>query len=257
MDKVSVVVPVYNVEPFIEDTIRSVVAQTYREWELILVDDCSTDGSLEVIKRAKEQLVSHCQIQEEQIKLILLETNQGAYNARNVGVANAAGQYLCFLDSDDLWKPNKLSRQLEFMNTNQAAFSFTSYEFADEDGVGTGKVANVPKTLYYKQALKNTIIFTSTVMFDLTKIDRALLQMPDIPSEDTATWWTILNSGVMAHGLDEVLTLYRRSKGTLSSNKWKAICRVWTLYRTIAKLNCFQSAYYFCHYSIRATIRRL
>ncbi len=257
MDKISVVIPVYNVEKFIKETISSVVDQTYENWELILVDDCSTDQSRLVIQSFCEELIWQNRIQPNQIRYIQLEQNKGAYYARNIGVKEAKGSYLCFLDSDDLWEKDKLSHQIEFMKNAQIAFSFTSYEFADEEGNGTGKVAKVPKTLYYKQALKNTIIFTSTVMFDLNQIHKELIQMPNSPSEDTATWWTILKSGYQAYGLDEVLTFYRRSKGTLSSNKWQAICRIWNLYRKIAELNVIQSAYYFCHYSIRATIRRL
>ncbi len=256
-DIVSIVIPVYNVEAFICDTISSVVNQTYQDWELILVDDCSTDQSMSIVNTYREELLGQKRIEMEQIHTISLEQNKGAYYARNIGVNEAKGRYICFLDSDDLWKPEKLNLQIEFMKETKAAFSFTAYEFADEGGNGTGKVANVPKTLYYKQALKNTIIFTSTVMFDLTKISKESIQMPNIPSEDTATWWTILKSGYQAYGLDEVLTFYRRSKGTLSSNKWQAICRIWNLYRKIAELNVIQSAYYFCHYSIRATIRRL
>lgn len=257
MDKISIIVPVFNVDKFIKKTMDSVIHQTYENWELILVDDCSVDQSAVIIKNYRDELLSLNRIKEDQVRYVLLRENKGAYNARNVGVNEAKGRYLCFLDSDDLWKPEKLNLQIEFMKETGAAFSFTSYEFADEEGNGTGKVAKVPKTLYYKQALKNTIIFTSTVMFDLNQIRKELIQMPNIPSEDTATWWTILKSGYQAYGLDEVLTFYRRSKGTLSSNKWQAICRIWNLYRKIAELNVIQSAYYFCHYSIRATIRRL
>jgi len=108
-----------------------------------------------------------------------------------------------------------------------------------------------------KDALKNTTIFTSTVMLDRTKIEPELIKMPNIKSEDTATWWNILMNGHTAYGLNEVLVTYRRSSGTLSSNKLYAIKRIWVLYRRIAGLSVIKSCYYFCHWAVTAVIRRI
>ena len=214
MDKlVSIIVPVYNVEGFISETMESVVNQTYPCWELLLVEDGSSDGTAAVI----EEYVS--QRKEERIRLIRQPSNMGAARARNRGLQEARGRYIAYLDADDLWMPRKLELQLAFMESRGAAFAFTGYEFADENARGTGKVVRVPQTLSYRQALSNTTIFTTTVMFDTEKISRELLEMPVMKSEDTALWWKVLRNGYTAWGLDENLALYRRAGKTLSSNK--------------------------------------
>lgn len=246
---VSIVIPVHNAEKFISDTVASVRSQTHTEWELILVDDGSSDGSLELIKEYESKY--------ENIRVVHLEKSQGAANARNAGNKVAKGRYLCFLDADDLWDPEKLERQIRFMDEQDAAFSYTNYEFADEDGVGIKKIVSVPESLTYKQALRNTTIFTSTVMFDLDKLPRELTMMPNVPSEDTATWWQVLRNGYKAYGLKRSLTIYRRSGHTLSSNKLEAIKRAWNLYRNVEKLSLFKSCICFTCYAFHAVWRRL
>ncbi len=244
---VSIIVPVYNAAKCIEDTILSIKSQTFSDWELILVDDCSSDSSMTIAERYLSDTVH----------MIKLDKGSGAAYARNKGVEQAKGRYITFLDADDLWSPEKLEHQIAFMEENGCAFCFTGYEFADENGVGVQKIVRVPAKLNYRAALKNTTIFTSTVMFDMTKISKELIQMPEVESEDTATWWKILRNGYVAHGLDEALTLYRRSMGTLSSNKVIAIKRIWNLYRNVEKLSVIKSAYCFCFYAVRAVIRRI
>lgn len=246
---VSIVVPIYNSERFISATIDTVEKQTYENWELILVDDCSKDNSIKVIQ---ERIKNN-----NKIKLIKLQKNSGAAIARNVGIKNSSGQFIAFLDADDLWEDEKLRRQINFMNDNEYAFSFTGYEFADEYGFGNGKVVKVPFKMNYKQALKNTTIFTSTVMFNLEKISKDEVYFENIKSEDTATWWRVLKSGYLAYGLNEKLSYYRRTKGTLSSNKFEAIKRIWNLYRNQEKLNIFYSFYNFCFYALNAVKRRI
>lgn len=246
---ISIIVPVYNAEKFIAETMNSVLAQTYKDWELLLVDDCSKDRSREIITQYMEK--------DGRIRGIFQETNQGAAAARNRGISEATGRYIAFLDADDLWIPNKLELELLFMEKNELAFVFTGYEFADESGRGTGKIVHVPKSLNYRQALKNTTIFTSTVLFDTEKMDLDLIRMPLVKSEDTATWWRILKCGHTAYGLNENLTLYRRSSNTLSSNKGEAIKRIWNLYRNVEHLSFIYSAYNFVFYAIRAVMRRV
>ena len=143
------------------------------------------------------------------------------------------------------------------MKAHGAGFVFSGYEFADEAGRGTGKVVRVPQRLCYREALKNTTIFTSTVLFDTEKIPRELIRMPLVKSEDTATWWNILRNGHTAYGLDENLVLYRRSTNTLSSNKIEAIRRIWNLYRRVEKLSLPYSMYNFVFYAARAVLRRV
>ena len=248
---VSIIVPVYNARKFIRETLDSVMAQTYPSWELLLIEDVSTDGTAAVIEeyvREKE---------EQRIRLIRQPENRGAARARNRGLEEAKGRYIAYLDADDLWEPEKLQHQLLFMEKNEAAFCFTGYEFADECGVGTGKVVRVPETLNYRQALGNTTIFTTTVMFDTEKIPKEMLEMPVMKSEDTALWWRILRNGYTAYGLDENLVRYRRPGKSLSSNKLEAIRRIWNLYRRAEGMSIPASVWHFCFWALRAVKRRV
>lgn len=246
---VSIVVPVYNAERYIEETIKTVLNQTYTNWELILIDDKSTDKSVELITPYLKK--------DKRIKLLKNKTNLHAALTRNRGIDIAKGKYIAFLDADDLWMPTKLTKQIDFMTKKRCAFSYTGYEFADATGIPNGKKVYVPTTLTYKQALKNTTISTITVMFDMTQLSKTDIHMPNVKSEDTATWWRILRKINHAYGLNEILSIYRRSGSTLSSNKLQAVRRTWLLYRKSEKLNIFISIYYFFHYVLNATIRRI
>lgn len=246
-DLISIIVPVYNSEKFIENTIESVINQTYDSWELILVNDCSTDKSEEIIKKYIN----------DKIKLINLERNSGAAVARNKGIEVANGKYIAFLDSDDVWKKEKLEKQINFMKNNKCVFSFTGYEFADENLKNLGRIVKVPQKINYKQALKNTTISTITVMLEVEALGKELVKMPNVKSEDTATWWKILKTGIEAYGMQESLSLYRRSKNTLSSNKFEAIKRIWNLYRNVENLNIIYSIYNFIFYAVNAVKRRI
>ncbi len=248
-DLVSIITPVYNSEKFIKETIKTVQEQTYENWEWILVNDCSTDRSSEIIKQYTKE--------DGRIKLLNLKTNFGVAIARNIGMEQSNGKYIAFLDADDLWAKEKLEKQIMFMKENKYIFTFTDYEFSDKEGNKTGKIVKVPKKINYKQALKNTTIFTSTVVFNVDKLGKELIQMPNIKSEDTATWWKVLKSGYEGYGLNENLTYYRRMKGTLSSNKFNAIKRIWNLYIKQENLNIFYSLYNFIFYAVNAVRRRI
>lgn len=246
-DLVSIIVPVYNAEKFLNDTINTVLNQTYQNFELIFVNDCSTDKSVNIIKKYKDK----------RIKLINNKTNSKTAITRNNGIKEAKGKYICFLDADDLWDKEKLQKQIKFMKEKDCAFSFTGYEFADEKGKPNGKKVFIPKKINYKMALKNTTIWTSTVMFDMDKLSKEDIYMPNVLSEDTATWWKVLKKIDYAYGLSEILSYYRRSEGTLSSNKKEAIKRIWNLYRNVEHLNVFKSFYCFCFYALNAVKRRV
>ncbi len=261
---VSIVIPVYNASGVIRETLDSVVSQTFRDWELILVDDGSTDKSVEIIE---EYIRTH---EDMPVRLVKNSSGRhGAAHARNTGIEHARGRYLAYIDADDLWVRDKLEKQLAFLREKKAGFTFTGYEFADEEGKGTGKIVRVPSEITYRQALKNTTIFTSTVLFDLERLSKELkdgggltavkelIKMPPVESEDTACWWKILKSGIRAFGLDQSLTLYRRSRGTLSSSKLTAIRRIWGLYRRVEGLPFFYSLYCFCFWAVRAVLRRI
>lgn len=248
---VSIVIPVYNASKYLDDTIQTILNQTYNNWEATFVDDCSKDNSVDIIKKYQKT--------DKRIKLLLNDKNSGAAITRNNGINAAKGNYLCFLDADDKWASNKLEKQIIFMKENNCEFSFTGYEFADENCMPNGKKIYVPNTITYKQALKNTTIWTSTVMLDLTKLTKEDILMPNVRrGQDSATWWKILRTKVnKAYGLNEILSFYRRDEGSLSSNKIKAIKRTWNLYRNIEHLNILSSAYNFFWYCFNAIKRRV
>lgn len=224
VDMVSVVVPVYNAEKYLERTIKSVINQTIVEWELLLIDDCSTDGSRDIMRR----------YESDKIRCFYCEKNQGPANARNIGLTHAKGRYLAFVDSDDLWEPEKLERQLAFMKKHEYPFTFTSYEFADEHANRNGCVAHAPAKVDYKSILRSSTIAPSTAILDREQIEDRLIHMPvDVEREDAATWMQILKTGICAYGLDEVLTIYCRHEGAYSGNKFKAVIGKWNLYRKV------------------------
>lgn len=247
-DLVSVIIPVHNAERFIDDTVASIKSQTFSNWEVIMVNDSSTDNSRSIMESYTT---------DPRFRVIDLSGKGGAANARNAGLAAAKGRFIAYLDADDIWFPDKLEAQLAFMEKHECAFSFTAYEYATADGIGVAKIVQVPSTITYREAIKNTTIFTSTVMFDRQKLDEKLMVMPDVPSEDSATWWQVLRSGIKGYGMRDPKTLYRRSAGTLSANKFTAIKRVWNLYRNVEHFNVFYSAYCFCFYAFNAVVRRM
>ena len=251
MDIVSIIVPVYNAQPYIEQTIEMVRKQTFQDWELILVEDCSKDDTKKVISQTLAKF------QDERIRVIYKEQNEGAAKARNIGLYQAKGRYIAFLDADDIWLEQKLQTEITFMQEKEAGFVFTSYEYGDEMGKPTGKIVKVPNIITYRQALQRTIIFTTTVLLDTEKISKKLMEMPNVPSEDSATWWQIMRNDIPAYGLNEVLAIYRRPRKSLSSNKGTAIKRIWNLYRNVEKLSLAYSIYCFIGWAIRATLRRI
>lgn len=283
---VSIIVPVYRARSYIAETVTMVIRQTHRAWELLLVEDHSPDNSAEIIRNILKNYTCRNLMEERQsgylkdqentlwpqgihsaeeytdgtgrrIVLVCKGKNEGAAAARNTGLSMAQGRYIAFLDADDIWLPDKLEKELHFMKDKQAGFVFTSYEFGDEQAQPTGKVVHAPEKLTYKQALSRTVIFTTTVLLDKNIIPQDLMRMPEVESEDTATWWQILRAGYVAHGLNETLAVYRRPPKSLSSNKFIAMRRIWNLYRRQEKLSVITSARYFVLWAYRATARRL
>ena len=241
----------YNAAAFIAETARSVQAQTYTDWEWILVDDCSADDTPDIARReAKAD-------PRGRIRVLSMERNSGPALCRCAGVDAARGEYLAFLDADDLWLPEKLEHELAFLRREDAAFVCHAYEFGDEKAQGTGKIVHPPAVLTYEKALTRTVVFTSTVMFDMGKLSKEQVRMPDCPSEDTALWWRLMRTGYPCHGLDEVLTIYRRPAGSLSSNKGKQIRNVWQLYRVQEGLGVLKSAVCLAGWAVRAALRRI
>lgn len=273
---ISVIVPVYGAEAYIAKTIAMVTAQTFVSWELLLIEDASPDGSAQAVRSALagygrqdvteefsaqisnvRSAESYTDGQGRRLLLLCKEKNEGAAAARNTGLQIAQGRYIAFLDADDVWLPEKLKKEFAFLQERKAGFVFCAYEFGDEDAVPTGKVVHVPPVLTYQEALSRTVIFTTTVLLDREQIADKLIRMPLVESEDTATWWNILRAGHKAYGLDETLAIYRRPPKSLSSNKMKALRRIWNLYRRQEGLSVFVSLRYFIPWAFRAVARRL
>lgn len=239
---VSVITPSYNSSAFIKETIESVQAQSYGHWEMIIVDDQSKDDSVHVIK----QYIKN----EQRIKLISLTQNIGAAGARNVAIKCAKGDYIAFLDSDDLWLPTKLEEQVTFMKSENISFSFTSYSLINEEGNEMDMTVKAPEIVDYKYLIGNTTIGCLTVMIDRRQIKQ--IEMPTIQPEDTALWLLLLRQGYQARGLQKVLSQYRIVRNSVSRNKLKAAYRYWKLLRNQEKLNFVKANFYFSKYAYHA-----
>ncbi len=210
-----------------------------------MIDDCSTDDSYRVLKELESQ--------DSRIKLLRMEKNKGPAVARNVGIANAKGRYIAFLDSDDLWFPEKLEKQIAFMNVKGAALSFTGYQKIDECGFGVGRIVSVPESIDYLGLLNASVIACLTVLYDTKIIGKVL--MPESKVEDYGLWLKILKMGYVAHGLNQPLASLRKRRGSVSSNKLRAALWVWRLYRDSERLSLCRSSYHFINYAVRALIK--
>lgn len=244
MGKVSVITPSYNSADFISETIESVQSQTYTNWEMIIVDDCSKDQSVKLIEAKQSE--------DERIKLIKLLRNGGPAYARNQAILAADGRYLAFLDSDDQWHPQKLEKQILFMHQNGYSFSYTAYRIMQEEGNPTEVVFHMPSQITYKDLLKNTAIGTLTVVLNQEKLGKVQMPLYRDCSEDYGLWMSILSHGVTAYGLNEELALYRKCNESLSSNKWKSARKTWNTYRKVGRSNLPSTMWYFLNYSVRA-----
>lgn len=245
---VSVITPVYNSEKYIKKTVLSVLNQTYPNLEMILVDDCSTDNSKEIILNLQKK--------DNRVKYVKLDKNSGAAVARNKGLETANGQFIAFIDSDDVWKQDKLNQQLKFMQDKNIGFTYTGYETLAEDGNIQNKHIHVPDKINYSSLLKNTAIACSTVVIN-KKITGEFFMPLVRKGQDTATWLQLLKKIDYAYGYDEVLSSYRKVAGSISSNKLDALKRTWNTYYNIEKLPFFKAAYYFSFYTFNAIKKRL
>lgn len=244
---VSIIMPCYNAERYIAQSIESVLAQTYQEWELLITDDCSTDKSVEIIKRYCEQ--------DGRINLLINE-HKGIAETRNASIARAKGRFLAFLDNDDLWKPEKLEKQISYMFEKGIGFSYTSYELIDKDGLLKNRVIQTQGVIDYKKYLRNTIIGCGTVMIDSDVVGHFSMPINDT-SDDMAAWLKILRKGFMAYPFNEVLLQYRVTGKSASSNKYKASRDVWRVYRKNERLSLVKSVFYFSCYAFNAVKKRV
>lgn len=245
---VSIIMPSYNAEGFIAESIESVLHQTYTNWELIITDDCSVDRTPDIVQ-------SFCQ-KEPRIDFVIAKQHSGIAGTRNQCLARAKGRFVAFLDNDDLWVPEKLEKQVRFMLKNGCAFVYSKYELMNEDGTPKGKTIKTAGVITYNKYLRNTIIGSGTILLDREQI--GALVMPDnATSDDMALWCKILKDGHQAYPIHEVLMKYRVRSNSASANKLKAAKDVWLVYRKQEKLPFFQAAFCFCGYAVNAIIKRI
>ncbi|MCI5544836.1 MAG: glycosyltransferase family 2 protein [Azospirillum sp.] len=250
MDKVSVIMPLYNSQSFVEAAVKSVQCQTYQNWELLIVDDASTDNSLAEARKFEKT--------DARIKVFASEKNRGVSASRNFAIKHASGRYVAFLDSDDLWSKHKLAKQIEFMKQNNAALSHTAYAFMNEDGKikHSGKV-NVDKNVDLAKYMKTTQIGMSSVMVDRRQIQT--IHFPDDRKlcEDARVWMGYMREGYNFSGLNEVLSLYRIRDKQLSKNKVKMAANTLQRYWNEKNLPAYKRLYYFLHYACNGVEKRL
>lgn len=236
---VSIITPTYNCGKFIEETIKSVESQTYKNWEMIIVDDCSTDNTEEIVKK-------YISI-NSRIKYFKLEKNSGAAVARTRAMELANGEYMAFLDSDDLWTPEKLERQLEYMKKNNYAFTCTNYLQIDEQSNSLGKIIKTVPKVNYNRLLLDCPVGNSSVMYNVKIMGK--FKVPNIKKRnDDALWLQMLKKEKYIYGLDEVLMKYRIRQNSISSNKLQLIKYHWKLYREIEHLSIIRSLFHIMYW---------
>lgn len=238
---VSVITPTYNCAKFIGETIESVQAQTYQQWEMIIVDDCSTDNTKEIVDKYIKE--------DSRIKYFCLENNAGAAVARTKAMELANGEYMAFLDSDDIWPEEKLKKQLAFMKKHDVAFSCTAYEQIDENGKSLNKIIKTVPKADYNRVLLDCPVGNSTVMYNVEKMGK--FEVPNIRKRnDDALWLRMLKKEKYIYGMKSVLMKYRIRQNSISSNKFKVIKYHWILYRNIEHLSIVRSVFHIAYWCV-------
>lgn len=244
--KVSIIMPTYNCGKYILESIQCVQNQTHKDWELIIVDDCSTDNTKEIVEEEQQN--------DERICYVLQKKNGGAAVARNTGLDHATGDYIAFLDSDDLWTEDKLEKQLDFMKKNNAVFSATGYEKMDETGDSLHEAMIPPRrTDYNKMLFLSDPIGNSTVMYDRNLLGD--IRVPDIKKRnDFALWLKLLKHTDVVMGIPDVMMRYRVRKNSISANKIALAKYHWMLYRQVEELPLWKAGFaLFCWAFVKGT----
>lgn len=241
MELVSIIIPAYNAEKVVGEAIESALSQTYKDIEIIVIDDCSTDGTFAVLESYGEK--------DPRVRAIKNEKNMGVSETRNRGVSLARGDYIAFLDSDDVWRESKLASQMKLAKENpDCPIIYTGVSHMNAEGEMYGYVLSVPERVNYKTLLKQNIIICSSVLAK----KNVLLKYPfrhDEMHEDFAVWLQILRDVGDAKGVCEPLLCYRVASGTKSSNKLKSALMTWRVYRFVG-LGFFSRLYYMPSYII-------
>ncbi len=247
-NKVSIVMPTYNIGDIVVDSINSVIAQTYSDWELIIIDDCSSDHTYDFLCKMYSD--------ESRISVFQTEKNSGAGVARNLGISKSSGRYLAFLDSDDIWLPQKLSKQIYHMRLHKAAISHTSYNFINNSGKLRRGFVKASKTVDLISNLKKTEIGTSTAIIDRFQISS--VSFCGIRArQDLVLWIELLGKGFLSHGVSDVLVNYRVRDGSVSSNKLKMLLVTFKIYMGIKSISIYQRLYCYISYSLNALTKRI
>ncbi len=226
----------FNSEAYISETINSIINQTYPNWELLLIDDCSTDNTFIIVQK----LIS----KHPNIKLIKNSTNLGAAITRNKGIEAAKGAYIAFLDGDDVWKPKKLETQLAFMNSNDCDVCFSSYDLMNEDGTFLNTQVQALKTLPYKKLLKSNYVGNLTGIYNVEVLGKIL--SPNLQKrQDWLLWLAVIKkSGKPALGMEESLAYYRVRKDSMSSNKINLLKHNYWVYKKGLGFSTIKSLYF-------------
>ena len=253
---VSIITPNYNGARFLKETIESVLAQTFENWELLIIDDGSTDDSEKIIKGYVEQDQKVKFLKTNLTKFPKLTRGPGA--ARNTGIDVSVGRYIAFLDSDDLWHQTKLEKQLEFLKNNDSALSYTWYEIIDEQGKKVGQHTPSEKKLSYKDLIKDCKIGCLTAMYDSKKIGKQFINLNKYDQyADFSLWLKITKQGYSADCLQDKLSYYRLVSGSISANKIKAMQHQWNMLRNVEKLSFVIALYNFFFYFAAGITKKL
>lgn len=235
---ISIIMAAYNAEKTIEMAIRSVLSQSYPNWELIVINDCSKDATVSIVE----------QFSDPRIRLVCNPVNRGVSYTRHRGVEEARGQWIAILDSDDAWAPDKLEKQVQCQIEKNADLLFTASSFMNADGESIDWILHAPEEMDYRTLLKQNLVSNSSVLVRKA-IYAAHERQGDGMHEDFATWLSILKTGVKAYGIDEPLLIYRISTTSKTGNKLKAARMNWNTYRAVG-LNIFVAGYYMVWYTI-------
>lgn len=236
--------PCYNSVVFILQAIESITKQTWKDWELLIVNDCSTDDSELIIRKFLQQ--------DSRIRYFKTDKSSGSpVLPRNIGIENAKGRYIAFLDSDDAWLPNKLETQLKmFEQYEDMAICFSNYEKMTDKGERNNRIVQAPVITSYKQLLLGNVIGCLTAVYDTEKVGKVFFQ--NHSHEDYILWLEILKKGYTARNTNTVEALYRVRENSVSSNKLKTLSWQWDIYRNVENIGLFRSCYYFMNYAYRA-----
>lgn len=244
-EKVSIIVPMYNAEKFIGKTIESVLSQTYENWEMLIMNDVSTDNSLAIVNEFAKK--------NGRIKVVNTEKNMGVVKGRNYLIDLASGKYIAFLDADDYWHSEKLEKQVQFMEEKNVGISCTEYTRVRENGEKINEVV-IKSEISYTDMLKNNYLGCLTVMYDVEKVGKRYFKELE-KNEDYVLWLEIVKDVKTIYGLKENLAYYRVLDNSRSSNKVKTAKVRWEIYRKVEKLSLLKSIYYFLHYVVRAVLK--